>query len=156
MPLEDIDHVALPTSRPEEMLAFYLGLGFDGPSLGEWRRRPGAYFSLTLGSTKLNVHAPELWSDPAMTLRAPAAVPGCADLCFRWSGTIEEACSLLATVGAPLEEGPVARRGGRERGRAMGTSLYTRDPDGNLLELIVYPSHDAAPRPDEQPSSTAD
>jgi catechol 2,3-dioxygenase-like lactoylglutathione lyase family enzyme len=139
MPIEDIDHVALPTSRPEEMLEFYLGLGFSGPSLDEWQRSRSAFFSLALGDTKLNVHAPNLWNDPAMTLRAPAAVPGCADLCFRWSGTIEEVCSLLASVGAPIEEGPVARRGGREGGRANGMSVYTRDPDGNLVELIVYP-----------------
>src|SRR4029077_3718600 len=99
MPIEDIDHVALPTSRPEEMLAFYLGLGFSGPSLQDWQRRRFPFFSLALGATKLHVHATELWKGPTMTLRAPAAVPGCADLCFRWSGTIEDASSLLASVG---------------------------------------------------------
>ena len=134
-------------------MAFYLGLGFSGPSLEDWQRRRSPFFSLALGATKLNVHAPELWNDPAMTLRAPAAVPGCADLCFRWSGTIEDACSLLASVGASIEEGPVARRGGRDRGRANGTSVYARDPDGNLVELIVYPEHDPdandRPRRDE-------
>ena len=142
VPIEDIDHVALPTSRPEEMLAFYLGLGFRGPSVEEWQRRGVPFFSVALGNTKLNVHAPDLWNDPAMTLRAPAAVPGCADLCFRWSGTVDEACALLADVGASIEEGPVIRRGGRERGRADGTSVYARDPDGNLIELITYPDVD--------------
>ena len=75
MPIEDIDHVALPTSRPEEMLAFYLGLGFSGPSLEDWQRGRVPFFSVALGATKLNVHAPELWKDPAMTLRARIIEP---------------------------------------------------------------------------------
>jgi catechol 2,3-dioxygenase-like lactoylglutathione lyase family enzyme len=38
-------------------------------------------------------------------------------------------------VGANVEEGPIDRRGGR---RTTGSSVYTRDPDGNLLEFIIY------------------
>ena len=41
-------------------------------------------------------------------------------------------------AGAALEVGPVPHEGGRDGGRRVGTSLYTRDPDGNLLEFIVY------------------
>jgi catechol 2,3-dioxygenase-like lactoylglutathione lyase family enzyme len=33
-----------------------------------------------------------------------------------------------------VEEGPVERQGARGRGR----SVYFRDPDGSLLELITY------------------
>jgi catechol 2,3-dioxygenase-like lactoylglutathione lyase family enzyme len=57
-----------------------------------------------------------------------------------WSGTIAALEEMLAAVGAAVEEGPVERQGGRGGGRTMGTSLYTRDPDGNLLEFITYPS----------------
>jgi catechol 2,3-dioxygenase-like lactoylglutathione lyase family enzyme len=74
-----------------------------------------------------------------MELRGPTAQPGCGDFCFVWSGPIDALQELLAEVGAAVEEGPVERRGGRAGGRAMGTSLYTRDPDGNLLEFITYP-----------------
>ena len=44
----------------------------------------------------------------------------------------------MQRAGAPIEEGPVERIGGRDGGRAKGTSIYTRDPDHNLLEFIVY------------------
>jgi hypothetical protein len=65
-------------------------------------------------------------------------VPGCGDFCFVWDGSIEEARSMLQAAGAEIVEGPVAREGGRSGGTAAGTSLYTRDPDQNLLEFIVY------------------
>ena len=40
---------------------------------------------------KINVHAPELWHDERFALRGPTAVPGCGDLCFRWSGSVDDA-----------------------------------------------------------------
>ena len=49
-----------------------------------------------------------------------------------------KAKALLEAAGAPIIEGPVTREGGRSLSSASGTSLYTRDPDNNLLELIVY------------------
>jgi catechol 2,3-dioxygenase-like lactoylglutathione lyase family enzyme len=139
MGIVDIDHVAIPTARPEEMLRFYRALGFSAPTPEKWRERGLPFFALALGNTKINVHAPALWQDPSMELRGPTAQPGCGDFCFVWSGTIAALQELLAEVGAAIEEGPVERRGGRGAGRAMGTSLYTRDPDGNLLEFITYP-----------------
>jgi catechol 2,3-dioxygenase-like lactoylglutathione lyase family enzyme len=138
VPIVDIDHVAIPTARPEEMLQFYRALGFAAPTPEKWRERGVPFFALSLGNTKINVHAPALWQDPSMTLRGPTAQPGCGDFCFVWSGTIDALQELLASVDAPLEEGPVERRGGRAEGRALGTSLYVRDPDGNLLEFITY------------------
>jgi len=139
MGIVDIDHVAIPTARPEEMLRFYRALGFSTPTPEKWVERGRPFFSVSLGNTKINMHAPALWQDPSMTLRGPTAQPGCGDFCFVWSGPIAELEELLTTVGASVEEGPVERQGGRGQGRAMGTSLYTRDPDGNLLEFITYP-----------------
>lgn len=140
MAIVDIDHVAIPTARPEEMLRFYRALGFAAPTPAKWRERGLPFFALSLANTKINVHAPELWQDPSMDLRGPAAQPGCGDFCFVWSGTIAALQELLATAGAAVEAGPVERQGGRGGGRTMGTSIYTRDPDGNLLEFITYPS----------------
>jgi catechol 2,3-dioxygenase-like lactoylglutathione lyase family enzyme len=85
----------------------------------------------------VNFHRPELWPRQGFTLRAPAAVPPCGDLCFVWDGSRESLGALLDDVGAAIEEGPVTRHGGR---RTDGTSVYVRDPDGNLLEFMIYGS----------------
>ena len=60
--------------------------------------------------------------------------PGGSDLCFEWEGPIEGAVEHLRGNGVGVELGPVARSGAR----GAGTSVYFRDPDGSLLELISY------------------
>jgi catechol 2,3-dioxygenase-like lactoylglutathione lyase family enzyme len=138
MTVTGFDHVAIPTARPEEMLRFYRALGFSAPAPEDWRAQSAPFFSIQFGENKINVHAPALWQNPAFTLRGPTAQPGCGDFCFVWSGTVAELKAALQRAGAAIEEGPVERVGGRSSGRAKGTSIYTRDPDDNLLEFIVY------------------
>lgn len=123
-----IDHVSLPMQHADEMVAFYRALGFD---VSEQR----SIVSVHVGEQMINFHRPELWPRSAFTLRAPAATPPCGDLCFVWDGTADALHATLATVGAEIEEGPVERQGGR---RATATSVYVRDPDGNLLEFMIY------------------
>ena len=89
----------------------------------------GAHFRF--GSQQLNVHGPGSSPDPVA--RIPVA-PGGADLCFRWDGPIETAVEHLQAHGVEIELGPAKRHGAR----GEGTSVYFRDPDGNLLELISY------------------
>jgi catechol 2,3-dioxygenase-like lactoylglutathione lyase family enzyme len=71
--------------------------------------------------------------DPHPVAATPV-MPGNSDLCFVWDGPIESAQAHLEEHGVEVEEGPVTRYGGRGR----GTSVYFRDPDGSLLELISY------------------
>ena len=139
MSIAAFDHVAIPTAKPEEMLRFYRALGFSAPTPEQWRASGAPYFALHLGQQKINVHAPALWQSGTFTLRGPSALPGCGDFCFVWSADVEALGSLLRKANAQIEEGPVERIGGRDHGRARGTSFYTRDPDGNLLEFIIYP-----------------
>jgi catechol 2,3-dioxygenase-like lactoylglutathione lyase family enzyme len=61
--------------------------------------------------------------------------PGNSDLCFEWPGTIEAASAHLDRLGVPIEVGPIATRGAK----GAATSIYFRDPDGSLLEFMVYP-----------------
>ena len=42
---------------------------------------------------------------------------------------------MLNRAGAKVIEGPVGRQGGRKK---SATSVYVRDPDGNLLEFMIY------------------
>jgi catechol 2,3-dioxygenase-like lactoylglutathione lyase family enzyme len=134
MGLRGFDHVAIPAGDPEALIAFYRALGFGIAGEEAWRAGDAPVFAITLGDQKINVHDPRLWQNAAFTLRGPTAQPGCGDFCFAWDGTIDEVRDLLARAGAPIIEGPVERAGGR----GPGMSLYTRDPDGNLLEFIVY------------------
>ncbi len=122
------DHVSLPMQHTDAMLAFYRALGCD---IAEHK----AVVSVYVGNQMINFHRPELWPREGFTLRAPAAMPPCGDLCFVWEGSAAALHARLAAAGAAIEEGPVARDGGR---RAPGTSVYVRDPDGNLLEFMMY------------------
>ncbi|EYD77982.1 biphenyl-2,3-diol 1,2-dioxygenase III-related protein [Rubellimicrobium mesophilum DSM 19309] len=92
----------------------------------------GAGFVYRWGRQQLNCHGPGVRAEPLARLPVQ---PGNSDLCFAWDGTVEEARAHLATCGVAVELGPVPRQGGR----GEGTSLYFRDPDGSLLEFIVYP-----------------
>jgi catechol 2,3-dioxygenase-like lactoylglutathione lyase family enzyme len=60
--------------------------------------------------------------------------PGNSDLCFEWTGSIDDAAAHLAAHGVVVELGPVERNGAR----GLGLSVYFRDPDGSLVEFISY------------------
>jgi catechol 2,3-dioxygenase-like lactoylglutathione lyase family enzyme len=122
------DHVAVPMQNTEAMLAFYRALGCE---ITESAVACSVYF----GDNMVNFHRPERWQDATFTLRASAAKPPCGDFCFVWEGTAEALNALLRRAQAKIVEGPVARQGGRKRG---ATSVYVRDPDGNLLEFMIY------------------
>lgn len=92
----------------------------------------GAGWAYRFGSTQLNCHGPGL--NPVPVARLPVQ-PGNSDLCFVWDGTIEQAIAHLTAHGVAVELGPVERYGAQ----GQGVSVYFRDPDGSLLEFIVYP-----------------
>ena len=123
-----IDHVALPLRDADAMSAFYRSLGLvvdENPSLVQ----------VHLGDQMINFHQPELWQGE-FSLRASAAVPPCGDLCFVWPGSADALGEALDRAGAGIVEGPVERVGGRG---VAASSIYVRDPDGNLLEFMIYP-----------------
>ena len=122
------DHVALPMQNMEAMIAFYRRLGFE-------IRETANAVSVYVGGQMINFHRPALWQNATFTLRAPAARPPCGDLCFVWDGTPAQLKTLLDRVGAAIEVGPADRPGGRQK---TGSSVYVRDPDGNLLEFMIY------------------
>ena len=112
-----------------EMLGFYRGLGLQ---VVEHTNACSVY----IGNQMINFHRPAWWQNKEFTLRASAAKPPCGDLCFVWGGTPEMLKAMLDRAGAKVVEGPVERQGGRKK---AGSSVYVRDPDGNLLEFMIYP-----------------
>lgn len=140
MSIAGFDHAAIPTNKPAEMMAFYESLGATIVGRDAFEAGERQFFSVVFGPNKINVHGPKLWQNPAFTLRSPVSVPGCGDFCFVWDGAVDAVLATLERAGAAVEVGPVEREGGRGGGTQTGTSVYTRDPDGNLLEFIVYGS----------------
>ena len=130
-PIAGFDHVAVPMRDTESMVRFYRSLGFR---VSEGERICAVHF----GDHKINFHRRELWQSREFTLRAPSAQPPCGDFCFVWRDSEDALVSALERAGAHVIAGPVERLGGRDGGSARGTSRYVRDPDGNLLEFIVY------------------
>ena len=112
----------------ESMVAFYRRLGFDVTE-------NATACSVHFGDNMINFHRPQRWQDKSFTLRAPAAQPPCGDLCFVWEGSPAALRAMLDRASAKVIEGPGPRQGGR---RKTGSSVYVRDPDGNLLEFMIY------------------
>jgi catechol 2,3-dioxygenase-like lactoylglutathione lyase family enzyme len=88
-------------------------------------------FAYRFGAQQLNVHGPG--SEPFPRAADPVR-PGNSDLCLVWDEPIEAAVEYLDGHGVEVEVGPVERLGAGGAGR----SVYFRDPDGSLLELISY------------------
>lgn len=122
-----IDHVVIAVSDWERSNAFYRDV--LGAELVELEHGRFAY--RLADDQQLNVHGPGSTPQPRA---ADPVRPGNSDLCFVWDGSADEAAAHLGAHGVAVELGPVPRRGAR----GLGTSVYFRDPDGSLLELISY------------------
>lgn len=124
-----LDHLVLTVADINRTVAFYsdvLGMMPEQfrPSDGSLR------WALTFGVQKINLHLADCPFEPKA--RRPSS--GSADLCFLSDASLEAWQAHFDDHGVVVEEGPVRRTG------ATGpiSSLYIRDPDGNLIE-ISYP-----------------
>ncbi|MBK6743260.1 MAG: VOC family protein [Hydrogenophilales bacterium] len=120
-----LDHLVLTVADIEASLRFYTQvLGMRSEAFGVGRS------ALHFGAQKINLHLAGAEFAP----HASRPTPGSADLCFVAAAPLTETLGHLKAIGIALEDGPVARTG------ACGpiTSVYFRDPDGNLIELAHY------------------
>jgi catechol 2,3-dioxygenase-like lactoylglutathione lyase family enzyme len=117
-----LDHLVLTVRALDATIRFYVeGLDMRLEEFGEGRQ------ALHFGSQKINLHLAGREFEP----KAAVPTPGSADLCFLTDRPLAEIGARLAGLGHPIVEGPVERTG------AAGpiVSIYTRDPDGNLIEI---------------------
>ena len=121
-----LDHWVINVSERSRSNGFYRDV-LGAELVGD----PDAVAMYRFGEQQLNVHGPGL--EPEPVARLPVR-PGGSDLCFVWPGPIEGAIDHLRAHGVEVELGPVPRHGAR----GEGVSVYFRDPDGSLLELISY------------------
>jgi catechol 2,3-dioxygenase-like lactoylglutathione lyase family enzyme len=130
MPIRGIDHVAITVADVEATVSWYSRvLGANPRYLAEWRAGKIPVVILQVGESRLSVHSAAAPAKP----HAHAPTPGSADLCFRWSGPLSDAEAHLAAFGIELELGPVPRPAADGK---FGRSVYFRDRDNNLLELL--------------------
>ena len=122
MRIEVLDHLVLTVADIDGTRDFYERvLGMETVVFGEGRH------ALAFGTQKINLHEAGREFEP----KAAAPTPGSADLCFLTNSPVTEVVEHLEANSVEIIEGPVRRTG------ATGpiTSVYFRDPDGNLLEV---------------------
>ena len=125
MRIDRIDHLVLTVDDVARTVAFYVDvLGMIETTFGSDRK------ALMFGSSKINLHQRGREFEP----KAATPTPGSADLCLIADDSLEVVVAELAAIGIAIEEGPVQRTGAR----GPITSVYIRDPDGNLIELSNY------------------
>jgi catechol 2,3-dioxygenase-like lactoylglutathione lyase family enzyme len=126
-----IDHVVLNVRDVEASAAWYARV--LGMTRHDFQPPYGvARTSMKFGSMMLNLRPADM--DKVAWFTGAEAVPGSDDLCFLTDLSLDDVMRHLEDCAVPVEVGPVPRRGAR----GEMTSLYFRDPDGNLVEVARY------------------
>jgi catechol 2,3-dioxygenase-like lactoylglutathione lyase family enzyme len=87
-------------------------------------------YALHFGAQKINLHEAGKEFEPKSLL----PTPGSGDLCFLTDLPLADVIAHVEACGVAILEGPVPRAGAR----GPMTSIYLRDPDGNLIEIANY------------------
>ncbi len=126
--VDRLDHLVITCRDVETMASWYQRvLGMERESFGIHNRT-----SLRYGGQKINLRPETATQEEWFT--GEGALPGGQDLCFIVTVMAEDVVAHLKECGVAVEKGPSAKDG------ALGpiTSVYCRDPDGNLIEISSY------------------
>ena len=123
--VDRLDHLVLPCRDVEITASWYQRvLGMEREEFGTRNRT-----MLRFGGQKINLDTPG-----GDRTKAAAPEPGSHNLCFVTIIRPPDIVAHLHDCGVTIVEGPAAKVG------ALGpmTSVYCRDPDGNLIEIATY------------------
>jgi len=90
----------------------------------------GGRVALAFGEQKINLHP----SGNPYYPHADQPIPGSGDICLISATPLAKVIAHLKDCGVEIIDGPVARTGSK----GPITSVYIRDPDGNLVEVSNY------------------
>lgn len=125
MKISRVDHFVLTVASIEATCEFYERvLGMNPVSFAEGRR------ALEFGANKINLHQAGAEFEPKA--RMPAT--GSSDFCLISEEPLDEVIRHFEKLDVPIEVGPVPKTGAK----GPMTSVYIRDPDGNLIEISEY------------------
>jgi catechol 2,3-dioxygenase-like lactoylglutathione lyase family enzyme len=124
--IKSIDHLVLTITDSDATRRFYehgLGMTWTTFETAEGQARE----ALAFGTQKINIHHAGREFEP----KATHPTPGSADFCLLTDTPVAEVAHRMTTLGYAVLEGPTPKTG------AVGhlTSIYFRDPDGNLIEV---------------------
>ncbi|MDI2029824.1 VOC family protein [Saccharopolyspora sp. TS4A08] len=123
--IDRVDHLVLTVADVDRAVEFYRDvLGMEPVEF------PGERRAVRFGDQTIKLHASAELVEPTAT----HPVPGSANLCFVTGQPLSDVQEHLRTSEVRIEEGPVGRTGSK----GPITSLYLRDPDGNLIEIARY------------------
>jgi len=122
MIIDRIDHLVLTARDLKLTVDFYVrALGMTVTRFGQGR------WALRFGDQKINLHQAGREYEP----KAAKPTPGAIDLCLITATPLDAVIAELTAKGVAIEAGPVPRTGAK----GPITSVYIRDPDGNLIEI---------------------
>jgi catechol 2,3-dioxygenase-like lactoylglutathione lyase family enzyme len=119
-----LDHLVLLTTDVERALAYYMGvLGMSGVRVDEWRRGEVPFPSVRIDAATI-----------IDLLEGERTGENVAHLCLVVADADLDAIVAGGDLG-PID-GPMT---GMFGARGFATSIYARDPDGNVIEFRAYP-----------------
>ena len=135
-----MDHIVLNVVDEENMIAFYTEVLMLAPErLKAYRSGKAPFPSVRINSdTVIDLFPKQLWQKK---LKSGQGHVNLNHFCISLSKELwKSLAERLKTNNVDIEEGPVPRWGAH----GTGTSIYFRDPDGNLIEARYYEEQSSA------------
>ena len=133
-----MDHIVLNVQDEEQMITFYSEVMMFSPErLEEYRAGKVPFPSVRINSdTIIDLFPKKMWQKSSEDIQGHVNLNHfCISLSKEmWVDLIER----LKANDIDIEQGPVPRWGAH----GTGTSIYFRDPDGNLIEARYYEDGD--------------